>query len=131
MPDINEVKTLLTLADAFMTAAKSRVTDDSADRAITAWERESRNGAVATIERLDEIIERGGKSSSDVDEMTLQIGLNGLQIADCFAAAVTRILGAEDAYIFLPAEARTVEMAKAYEANRAPALAALCRRSLE
>jgi hypothetical protein len=128
--NIDEVTRLLTLADAFVKAARSRVTDRDADRAIGAWEREGRDNAVAAVERLDEIIEKGGKSPSEIDDMTVQIGLNGLQIADVFAAAVTRILGVTDAYIFLPAEARTIEMAKAYDKNHAPALAALCRRSL-
>jgi len=131
MPDINEVRKLLTLADEFVKAAHSRVSDKDADRAITVWEREARNEAVATIERLDGVIEKAEKLSQNTDDLTLQIGLKGLQIADCFAAAVTRILGPQDAFIFLPSEARSLEMAKAYDVNHAPALAALCRRSLE
>lgn len=131
MPDINEIKKLLIMADEFVKAAHCRVSDEDANRAITLWEREDRNQAAAEIENLDAAIEKGGKSPAEVDEMTLRIGLKGLRIADAFAAAATRILGAEDAFVFLPAPARTAEMASAYAANGASALALLCRKSLE
>ena len=134
MPDINEIRRLLSLAQDFMQAAYSRVDDSSISRATGVWEREGRDDAVKAIERLDQEIENAAKhrlSADDVERLTEEMGRKALRIADIFAGAAQRILGTDDTFIFLPAEARTVETAKAFAAHGAPVLAELCRASLK
>ena len=134
MSDISEIRRLLTFAQEFMQAAHSRVDDSSISSATAVWEREDRDEAVKTIERLDQEIEnaaKNGKSADDIDRLTEDMGRKALRIADIFASAAQRILGAGDTFIFLPAEARTPETASSFAAHGAPALGALCRISLE
>jgi hypothetical protein len=131
--DLDEIKRLLTIAEEFRQAAHSRVDDAAIYRSTGVWEREALESASVAIDKLDQEIEKAqkGSRSGDIDKLMEELGRNALKIIDAFASAAKRILGADDTFIFLPAEARNAETAGSFAAHGAPALAELCRRSLE
>src|SRR3982751_2050477 len=132
MTHLDEISRLLTLAEEFRQAVHTRLDDSSIQRAIGPLERESIVTATEAIEKLDQEIEKAGRGdhSGGTEKLKEEMGKNALRIIDAFAGAASRLLGADDAFIFLPQDARNKDTATSFASYGAPNLAILCRRSL-